>query len=288
MTEEFRTLGTSVSQLAEGPIWVPDLEQVWWVDVFGGVVHRVSWPDGVDDPWDLGERLAFAMPATDGRTLVGFAKRVALLGPGDGESSTLCQDVDGDANTSLNDGKCDSSGRLWFGTLDNDLVNTVASLHSVQAHGGATHQIGDLTISNGLGWSPDGTTMYLIDSGPGNLMSMPFDADSGKIGEASTLVAIGRENILPDGLSVDAAGDIWVVGFGAGRISRYTPAGELAEVRELPISHPTSCCFVGPGLEKLLVTSSAWAVEGTAGPLDGQSLLLDVETPGLPVSFFTA
>jgi sugar lactone lactonase YvrE len=286
MSNDHRVLGDSISQLAEGPIWVPDAQQVWWIDVFGGVLHRVSWPDGNDDPWEVGERLAFAIPTrVDDRVILGLADRVVLTQVGSRDWTHVAGELDGGANTSINDAKCDPRGRLWFGTLDNDLVNPVASLSCAPDARGAATRLSSLTISNGLGWSPDGRTMYLIDSAPHVLLAMSYDVETGTIGEPSTLVSFGRDTGLPDGLSVDRAGDIWVAMYGGGAMRRYTSDGAPAEVRTLPVSHPTSCCFVGDDLDQLLVTTSAWAPE-EPGELDGASFVIDVDTPGLPVSFF--
>ncbi|CUR58922.1 hypothetical protein NOCA2540111 [metagenome] len=285
---DYRVLGESISQLAEGPVWVGDKGQAWWIDVFGGVLHRVDLESGFDEPWDVGERLAFAIPTldpTDTRIVLGLAGHVVLTEIGSREWSPLADNLDGGSNTSVNDAKCDAAGRLWFGTLDNDLVNPIASLYSSARGAEVTPRLGGLTISNGLGWSPDGRTMYVIDSAPHVLLAMTFDRDTGVVGEQSTLISFSREDGLPDGLSVDRDGDIWVAMYGGGALRRYTPNGALAEVLPLPVSHPTSCAFVGAGLDQLLVTTSAWAPT-TVGELDGATLLVDVATPGLPVSGF--
>jgi sugar lactone lactonase YvrE len=121
-----------------------------------------------------------------------------------------------------------------------------------------------LTISNGIGWSPDGATMYLADSGTGLVEAFAFEGTTGDLSERRTLVRIQRPGAVPDGLTVDQEGGIWVALWGGGAIQRYGPDGALLATLRLPVDQPTSCAFGGPELATLFVTSARAGLDEAA------------------------
>ena len=146
-----------------------------------------------------------------------------------------------------------------------------------------------LTISNGVGWSPDGRTMYLADTIPRVIHAFAFDGDRGTISDGRVLVEVAGPGAGPDGLTVDAAGDVWVAIFGGGRIERYTPEGELRQVLGVPARETTSCAFAGPGLHWLYVTTATenWSDEQRlAEPGAGLTYRFDTDATGRPAAPF--
>ncbi len=156
----------------------------------------------------------------------------------------------------MNDGACDPQGRFWFGTLADDVRPGGGALYRLERDGQVELVLPDLTISNGLGWSPDGRTMYLADSGPRVVHAYEFNGDAATISNGRVLVSLPEEIGTPDGLTVDADGDVWVAVYGGGRVHRYAPDGVLREVLHLPTPQSTSCAFAGPGLHHLYVTTA--------------------------------
>ena len=147
----------------------------------------------------------------------------------------------------------------------------------------------DLTISNGLGWSPDGATMYLADSGPRVVHAFSFDADGGTISDGRVLVTVSAEVGAPDGLTVDADGDLWVAIYGGGRVQRYSPDGVLRETLLVPAMQSTSCAFAGPGLNRLYVTTATegWSDdERRAQPEAGLVYRFETDATGRPAEPF--
>ena len=130
---------------------------------------------------------------------------------------------------------------------------------------GGTELIFDgLTISNGLGWSIDGSTMYLVDSCPPVIHGFAFDAERGTIADGRILVTVAEDVGVPDGMTVDADGDLWVAIYGGGRVQRYSSAGVLLEeLFVVPAEQSTSCAFAGAGLNRLYVTTATegWSDE---------------------------
>ena len=142
-----------------------------------------------------------------------------------------------------------------------------------------------LTTSNGLGWSPDDHTMYLVDSGPRVIHAFTFDPDQGTIAGGQVLVEVPADIGSPDGLTVDAAGDLWVAIYGGGRVQRYSPAGELREELFTPAEQTTCCAFAGPGLHRLYVTTATehWTDEQRrAQPAAGLVYAFETDATGGP------
>ena len=147
----------------------------------------------------------------------------------------------------------------------------------------------DLTISNGVGWSPDGLTMYLVDSGPRVIHAFAFDGDRGTISDGRILAAVPDDVGSPDGMTVDAAGDLWVAIYGGGQVRRYAPDGSLREVRTVPARESTCCAFGGPGLNRLYVTTATegWSDEQRrAEPAAGLVYRFDTDATGTPAAPF--
>ena len=146
-----------------------------------------------------------------------------------------------------------------------------------------------LTISNGLGRSPDGDTMYLVDSGPRVIHAFAFDADRGTISAGRILVTVPEDAGAPDGMTVDSAGDLWVAIYGGGRVNRYAPDGSLREAYPIPARQCTCCAFGGPGLHRLFVTTATegWTDEQRrAEPAAGLVYRVDTDAAGRPASPF--
>ena len=149
--------------------------------------------------------------------------------------------------------------------------------------------LGDLTISNGLGWSPDGATMYLVDSFPRAVYAFSFDARMGAISDGRLLATVDEEIGAPDGLTVDADGDVWVAIYGGGQVQRFSPDGALRETLFVPAVQSTSCAFAGPGMHRLYVTTATegWTDdERRARPEAGLVYRFDTDATGRPAESF--
>ena len=130
------------------------------------------------------------------------------------------------------------------------------ALYRLELDGSCTTVLTGLTISNGIGWSPDASTMYLSDSGTGCVDAFRFDGSTGAISDRRTVVRIDQPGMAPDGLTVDEEGGIWVALWNGGAVNRYAADGSLLATVQLPVERPTSCAFGGPGRDTLFVTSA--------------------------------
>jgi sugar lactone lactonase YvrE len=256
---------TEQALLGEGARWDDRRAELLRVDIVAGRVFRdrVA-PDGAlervreyEVPGTVG---AIAPIHGDDGWILAAGRGFVHLQP-DGTQRRLL-DV-APPGTRMNDAACDPQGRMWAGCLADDHRDGGGALYRLGPDGRTELVLDGMTIPNGLGWSPDGRTMYLIDSGPRVLLAFDFDGQSGTITSRRELVTLGEDEGAPDGMTVDAAGDLWVAVYGGGQVRRYTPAGTLVEVRAVPAEQSTSCAFGGPGMSTLYVTTATenWTEE---------------------------
>ena len=255
---------TEQTHLGEGIRWDARRDEMLAVDILAGRVYRGR----VRDDGALERVRVYQLPGTVGMIapvegdegwLLGAGRSFAYLAP-DGTHRTVAEVAP--AGTRMNDGACDPQGRFWGGTLADDHHEGGGALYRLERDGQAELMLDGLTISNGLGWSPDGGTMYLVDSGPRVIHAFAFDAGRGTISAGRILVTVPEDAGAPDGMTVDAAGDLWVAIYGGGRVNRYAPDGSLRDAYPIPARQCTCCAFGGPGLHQLFVTT---ATEGWTG-----------------------
>ncbi len=282
---------TEQRQLGEGIRWDARRDEVLGVDILTGRVYRARFrADGTPEHVRV-----YQLPTTVGMIAPVEGDDGWLLGAGrsfvhlalDGTQRTLA-DVS-PAGTRMNDGACDPQGRFWGGTLADDHHAGGGALYRLERNGRVEQMLDGLTISNGVGWSPDGSTMYLVDSGPRVIHAYRFDGASGTISAGRVLVSVPEDVGAPDGMTVDAAGDLWVAIYGGGRVHRYAPDGALREVRSIPARECTCCAFAGPGLTRLYVTTATegWTDEQRrAEPAAGLVYRLDTDATGRPAAPF--
>jgi|HubBroStandDraft_1064217.scaffolds.fasta_scaffold127024_2 sugar lactone lactonase YvrE len=276
-----RPCSAEPGRLSEGPRWDGDRSELLWVDVLAGWLHRSRvGADGqlrVLQTIGVPGHLGAAAPAARG----GY---VMAAGPGFlhldrwGAVHELAQPEAGRSDVRMNDGACDPQGRFWAGTMAYDEAPGAGCLYRLELDGRCTQVLTGLTISNGIGWSPDGTTMYLADSGTGDIDAFDFDPAKGDISRRRTIAHISTPNAVPDGLAVDDNGDIWVALWNGGALARYHPDGSLLSTIPLPVDRPTSCAFGDTGGGTLFVTTAREGLDEAAlaaQPDAGRLLRLD-------------
>lgn len=273
--------------LGESPVWDDQRSELLWVDIVERQVHRRTL-DG--DRWstDFGEAVgAVALCRSEGWIVAletGVARRSS-----DGtleELGSFAGAGGPHAGLRANDGACGPGGRFWIGTMAWDATPRAGSLYCLDPHRGSfTTVLTDVTISNGLGWSPDGTTMYYVDTATAAIDAFAFDAESGEVTGRHHLVEVPEASGAPDGLTVDAEGGIWVALWGGGQVHRYTPDGRFDRAIELPCSQVTSCAFVGESLDQLAITTAHVGLEQPESQA-GWTFITDAGVTGLPTNRF--
>jgi sugar lactone lactonase YvrE len=272
---------TGQTVLGEGARWDDRREELLCVDIVSGHVYR----ERVDEDGGLVRVATHELGVTVGAIapveghdgwLLAAGRGFAYLRP-DGSLRPI-EDV-APPGTRMNDGACDPQGRFWAGTLADDHRAGGGALYRLDTDGQTDLVVGGMTIPNGIAWSPDGSTMYLVDSGPRVIHAYAFDGDRGTISAERALVTVPEEVGAPDGMTVDADGDLWVAVYGGGRVNRYSPEGVLRQTFMIPAEQTTSCAFGGHALTRLYVTTATenWSDEQRRAE-PGAGLVYRVET----------
>lgn len=241
-----------IAHHGEGPMWDSRLDQLVSVDLLRGDVLFTTADGMLVERRHVGEVAACVVPRRQGGHAVATERGFLLLDD-DGGVEELA-DVWDDPGVRMNDGACDPQGRFYCGSMAYDAAPRRGALYRLDPDRSVHRVLCGVTISNGLGWSPDGATAYFVDSPTQRIDTLVFDGDRL---HRRRLVEIAPETGMPDGLTVDADGGIWVALWQGGAVHRYTAEGQLDEVIELPVRQPTSCAFGGDGLGTLFITTSA-------------------------------
>ena len=245
----------------EGPAWDAASGDLLWVDMLGDRLHRTK-PDGRDATVGFDQPVCVAVPRRGGGLALALGDGLWLEDP-DGRRRrvfAITQPDAPDGPIRMNDGKCDPQGRLWAGSMAYDARVGAGSLYRLDTDGTTHEVLGNVTISNGLAWTPDGTTLYFIDTETGRVDVFDQDPATGSIGRRRPAVRVNPEHGQPDGMTIDDDGALWVALWGGSAVHRYDPKGRLDTVVELPCSQVTSCAFGGAGLDELYITTSPYGM----------------------------
>ena len=244
------------AQLGEGPSWVATTGELLFVDILASTLFRANPASGAVQSRRLAQQIGAVVPRAGGGLLLALENGLWTIDADDGEPRLLVEVEGDDPATRMNDGKCDRAGRFWGGTMAHTPTPGAGSLYRLEPDGALERVLEGVTISNGLGWSPDDRTMYYIDTMSRRVDAFDFDIGRGTIANRRTFVDLAATTALPDGLAVDAEGGVWVAFYGGWGLHRYTGLGELDRVLRLPVANATSCAFGGPELADLYITTA--------------------------------
>jgi sugar lactone lactonase YvrE len=272
------------ADLAEGPIWDSRTGELLWVDIMAGLVHRFDPATGTDTILDVGQPVGAVVPRVAGGYALAIRDGFAVM---DENGVRLVAPVDrGRPKLRMNDGACDSSGRFWAGSMHVDEVRGVGSLYRIDADGRVKTMLGDVTISNGIGWSPDDTVMYYVDTPTLGVDAFDYDAASCAIANRRRIVTIEESAGSPDGLVVDAEGCVWVALWEGWAVRRYSPDGTLLGVVEVPAARVTKPAFGGSALDELYITTAAPDAPDSEQPQAGGIFHVRPGVRGLPANVY--
>lgn len=276
--------------LAEGPVWDGANQRLLWVDIPHGNVlvgELVGRRIRVIDQFHVDITVG-AVAVAAGRNVLVAGHHAVYLRTEIGTLTEVARLVDESQDRRLNDGKCDPAGRFLVGTLNLGSPG-LESLFQIAADGGVTTIDDDLQMSNGLAWSPDGRTLYSVDTIPGIVWERPYDPVSGGSGERRELIRVTDGS--PDGICVDVEGCLWVAVWGTGQVRRFTLAGELVAVVHVDAPYASCVTFGGPDLDVLVISTAIddlTANQRLAHPQSGGLFTADVGVRGLPMFIWAA
>jgi sugar lactone lactonase YvrE len=243
--------------LGEGPFWHAQRKSCFWVDIEGKKLFEYNWIDKTVLSRVFDYRVTLIVQDKNDHLILGLEGGIARYNL-HYETFTWLVDVEKHLHKHrCNDGKVDSKGRLWVGTLHMDFNEGAGSLYSLEEDLSLKKRQGGFTIANGMAWSPDNTRMYFIDSPTNKVQSFIFDEATGHIVFEKDVIHIPKEMGSPDGMAIDEEGMLWIAHWGGFGVYRWNPLnGKLLSVLKVPVPNVSSCAFAGEELDHIIITTA--------------------------------
>lgn len=284
---DVRCVWPASAVLGEGGLWSVSQQRLFWVDILSRRIHRLDPATGAQDSWAFDEEVSALAERRGGAGLaIALRRGPAFWDPEhpDVAPRYLCQPEPERAGNRFNDAKCDAAGRWWMGSMDFGCQAPTGALYRVGPDGGWARMDDGFAVTNGPTWIRDGRTMLFNDTVRGQVLAYDSDPATGEIGPRRLWLQFAAEDGVPDGMTTDAAGRVWICHWGGSCVSCHDPetAQELDRVR-LPVSQVTSCTFGGPSLSTLFITSASVGLDGAAlarEPLAGGLFAVDLDCQG--------
>jgi len=270
----------SLAEHGEGPVWLAETGQLVCVDMLAGDILTIDAEGALVERRHVGVVAAAVRPRVSGGLIIAVERGFALLSP-DGELTAL-PELWSDPTVRMNDGACDTQGRMLCGTMAYDAAPGRGSLHRLELGGNTTTVLDGLTISNGIVFSPDGSTAVFIDSMTQQVRRYQMPADDGSWHEYDVIVEIDPALGTPDGVCLDVEGGIWVALWAGSAVHRYNAQGELTDVVTLPVNQVTACALGGSDGCTLFITTSALGLDRHSEPDAGAIFTARVSVAGEP------
>jgi sugar lactone lactonase YvrE len=288
---EPRVVGDVRATLGEGLCWSPSSKSLWWVDILEHRLHRDA-IGGAHEAWSFDETISAVAERANGAGLAVTLRRgLALFDPGSRTLVRLDEPEREREGNRFNDGKCDTRGRFWGGTMDFAVRAPSGALYRFDAEGRAQRAI-DLgwIVTNGPTWTQDGRTMFVNDTVQRRVVAYAFDPETGAVGASREWLVLPQADGHPDGMTTDAAGRVWIAHWGGACVTCHDPvsAAELARVA-LPTDHITNVAFGGPDMTTLFVSSAKFELSDAqlaAQPLAGALFAVETGEAGLAANLF--
>lgn len=243
--------------LGEGPCWDETLNGLWWVDIVEKRLHFFDPDKGSNTTIQLDQQIGTVVPRNTQSVVVALQDGIYVLDVQSRRLACLAKHEDGRPDNRFNDGKCDAAGRLWAGTLNMNGEKEAGSLYLLNADSGIHRMRSGVSVSNGLGWSPDYTKMYWIDSPTKQVMEFDYDLATGNIRNPRLVLSFREEHGVPDGMTTDEEGMLWIAHWDGGQVSRWDPrTGEMVQSIAIPAPRVTSCVFGGQDRRDLFITTA--------------------------------
>ncbi len=257
--------------VGEGPVWDVAMQALFWIDILGKQVHRLTPHTGAVKSWDVPDIIGSMAIAADGNAIVALAGGVHTLNLETGECAMLASSPDLNEMVQLADGKVDRRGRFIVGSSDRTMKEARGKLYTLDPGSTELREIDTgITLSNGPCWSPDDKIFYHADSILKLIFAYDYNIDNGTLSNKRSFASTEDLGGIPDGATVDSEGHIWSAICEGAKLVRFRPDGSIERIIDMPVKLPGSVMFGGPALDRIYVPSLSPAFMGReADPLDG-------------------
>ncbi|HUC18245.1 MAG TPA: SMP-30/gluconolactonase/LRE family protein [Acetobacteraceae bacterium] len=247
------------AELAESPVWDPEDEVLYWVNIKGREIHRYDPANGKDRLWKTPADIGSLALRHDGGMIVALKTGFFFFDPSHSRFTSVAEPEADLVENRFNDGKTDRQGRFWAGSLhDPDETKPSGALYRLDTDLSCHRMVDGIYASNGLAFSPDSTTAYYADSRRRIVWAWDFEQEAGTLRNRRIFVALSEREGVPDGAAVDEEGGYWLAQPPAACVVRYDPRGRRDRVLVLPVSQPTSVAFGGAHLDTLYISSARY------------------------------
>ena len=282
MSLQFDLFSDYSCELGEGPFWDSKRSRLHWVDIIGKKIISQNLDGSNIHALEVDGNPGCVVLSDDGTMVAGVDNQISSL-DGDGNLLKVLADTKEGAGLRFNDGKCDPSGRFWVGSMDRKEKNKLGSLYSWNSIEGLVNREQGVTVSNGMGWSPDNSLFYYIDSPTREVSVYDFDLSTGSINNKRRFISFSEEDGFPDGMTIDNEGRLWIAFWGGSKIMCVNPDSKaIEEVVSFPVSKITSCAFGGEKMDQLFITSAKVQVNEKDEPMAGKTFVVSLGVKGLP------
>jgi sugar lactone lactonase YvrE len=269
--------------LGESPLWHPQENKLYWTDIFAPAIYSYDPESKKVKTYTMPCKIFAIAYRQKGGLLATTEKGISFIDIPSGKLTDYVQILDTDSDLNMNDGKCDRQGRFWAGSADFDVNRCDGKLYRITPDGTVKQMEAGLSVSNGIGWSPDNSVMYHNDSLTARIFCYDFNSKEGTVSNQRIFHPLTEGS--PDGLTVDSKGGVWMAFWDDAKVVRYLSDGTEDRVIELPTSRPTSVMIGGKDLTTLYITSCNYAPFWDEKPQPspaGALFAIDIDVKGIP------
>ncbi len=281
VTSEPKSLWALGGPLLEGPVWVAREQALYFVDIKRHRIYRLDPASGERAEWAAPDQVGFVLPIAGGGFVAGLKTGLSRFDPKDGSFTPILSPEPDLPGNRLNDGTVDGAGRLWFGSMDDGESGVTGTIYRYDGKRCAA-RTPKVSITNGPAVSPDGRTLYHVDTLGQVIHAATLDAN-GDLSDPRIFARISDGEGFPDGPVCDAEGCVWIALYNGHAVRRYSPKGELLETVRFPVSAITKIAFGGPDLKTVYATTAAKHLDAAGRekePLAGDLFTFTVDVPG--------
>ena len=269
--------------LGEGPLWDVEEKTIYWVDIDDRKIQRFSMTTNTYEAFNQPLKVGVIAKRAKSGFICGTDGGLHFWQPENNQFTFIAHPEAGKKDARFNDGKVDRKGRFWVGTMTPQGASS--ALYRLNADLKIEQMVSHVTISNGIGWSPDNHTMYHAESMRHTIFAYDFNLETGEIANRRVFAQSAESEGVPDGLTVDSEGYVWCAIYDGWKLVRFDPLGQRALEIPMPVARPSSCAFGGDALNLLFVTTISEGLgqaELEAQPLAGDLFVFETDFKGLP------
>lgn len=279
--------------IGEGPVYDDKRKILYWIDLLGNKIYSYNFKDGCVSFVETDQNIGCIAVREKGGLVAALQNGFYFVNPIEETFEQIIDPEEDKPNNRFNDGKCDSRGRFWAGTMSKNLdtgygeYTPEGSVYCLDTDLRAQCKMQKVILSNGIDWSPDNRTMYHIDTPTQTIASYDFDEENATISNKRIAAVIPKEMGMPDGMCVDAKGMLWVALWGGSALACWDPQnGTLLDKIELPVLNVTSCAFGGEKLDELYITTASIGTDIKKYPDAGGVFVIRPGVSGIKTNMF--